>query len=98
MLSRKQLEDAARCNEFTLSCSKCSNMEAQSMVSCTEESAKTALALADMCKRKEWVKCPGHEDILFCPHCGKMQIYGHTEDCELSALLKGLEVENANKI
>jgi hypothetical protein len=59
---------------------------------------ETALALADMLKRLEWVKCPGHEDILFCPHCGALQMYGHAKGCELAALLKGLEVENANKI
>ena len=52
---------------------------------------ETALAYRAMLKRLEWVKCLGHEDILFCPHCGKMQRYGHTEECELSALLKGLE-------
>ena len=88
MLSEKQLEDAARCNEFTLSCGECSNRDAMSMVSCIEEAAKTALALADMVKRLEWAPSGG---IKQCPCCGAYDWQEHKIGCEIVALLKGLE-------
>ena len=92
MLSRKQLEDAAKCDdEGEMMCTDCScDGGSEHACNTTVKAAETALALADMLKRLEWVKCPGHEDILFCPHCGALQMYGHTKDCELAALLKGL--------
>jgi hypothetical protein len=53
---------------------------------CIEEIAKAAIALADMLKRLEY-----NGDGGTCPMCG--YIIGHTSDCELAALLKGLEGE-----
>jgi hypothetical protein len=100
MLSRKQLEDAAKCEkkigkvDFETQeemCQKCSCSDGHGGCVATFGAAQTALTLANMCKRLEWVKCPGHEDILFCPLCGAMQKYGHAEDCELSKLRKRLE-------
>ena len=90
MISKKQLEDAVRCNCID-ACDDCA-MSANPH-DCLEVLAQTALAYRAMLKQLEWVKCPGHEDILFCPKCGALQIYGHKLDCELTALLTESEVE-----
>jgi len=47
----------------------------------------------DMLEKIEWIKCPGHEDMLFCPCCGGLKIYGHKTDCELAKLLRESEGE-----
>jgi hypothetical protein len=85
MLTRKQLEDAAKCN--SLICDKCS---CGTDFGCEiEELAQTALKLADMLKRLEWVETPYVGTP--CPVCGNLKRMGHTEDCELAAILAELE-------
>jgi hypothetical protein len=98
MLSRKRLEDAARCGKTDCDICEMKDLYDGQMEKCVEAAAETALALADMCKRLEWEGALAGE---FCPMCKCQKRHGHeghTKDCELSALLKGLEVENANKI
>jgi hypothetical protein len=86
MLNRKQLEDAAECKGKCFQCHR---------KYCQEQIAQTALKLADMLKRLEWLVCsygiPGQDE--HCPICREYKGDGHTKGCELAALLKGLEAE-----
>jgi hypothetical protein len=99
MLSRKQLEDAARC-VYKDNCFSCCMREYRNKSccadKCVEAAAQTALALADMLKRLEWssmndVSRPGYLTNNNCPICMRHRDQGHTEECELAALLKGSE-------
>lgn len=92
MLSKKQLEDAAKCGQNSCGDCKCDGFETGD---CVENAAKTALAYREMLKRLEYVKDTGRIGgaiYKFCPNCGVSELNGHTADCELAALLK--EVEN----
>ena len=90
MLTKKQLEDAAGCK--THACTslnyECGMHKIRHYgATCTWQVAKTALALADMLKRFEWM----HTDntyAVYCPMCGWEKECGHKPDCELAALLK----------
>lgn len=96
MLTGKQLQDVERCHKGEISCNECSNKDNRCRrgrifgkgtsikdSGCMGKSAQTALALADMLERVERI------DGEWCPICdGRFE---HKADCELAALLKGLE-------
>jgi len=91
MLSEKQLRDAAKCSEL-----KCHTCKANlGKGDCSVPIAQTALALADMLKRLEWILARDKygEHITRCPDCGEEREEGHAVGCELAKILKGLEVE-----
>ena len=98
MLTKKQLEDAIKCRDFGTGCcdknkKRCS---AGGVGICIENAAQTALAYREMLERLEWQSFAGeHGFIANCPMCGgaKPDVLGggHEPDCELAALLKGLE-------
>ena len=105
MLMKRQLEDAAEClarfHERT--CGQCSCNKFRygyvGSYGCTENAAQTALAYREMLERLEWQSFAGeHGFIANCPMCGgaKPDVLGggHEPDCELAALLKGLEGES----
>lgn len=84
-MTRKQLEDAAKCEEKGMfECQRCSLFGAG--VICAEAAAQTALALADMLKRLEWEPLS-----KFCPICNGIRDIGHNDNCELAAMLKESE-------
>ena len=86
MLTRRQLEDLSKCGY--IHCANCSCApicEGEEM-----KSAQTALVLADMLKRLERVYDSQFNEY-FCPICKAGEEVGHFEDCELAAILKGLE-------
>ena len=87
MLSKKQLGDAAKCRVYK-DCIKCSvnNDGCKYDSRCIDKIAQTALALADILKRLEY---NGHGGT--CPIC--VGVIDHKSECELAALLKGLEGE-----
>jgi hypothetical protein len=100
MLSRRQLEDAARCksNEACMTC-RAWNIEYDGMSDCIEKLAQTALAYRELAeKRRLMLKRLGWKgyDIIVeacCPICHNREEEGHEEGCELAALLKESEVE-----
>ena len=85
MLTRIQLEDAAKCC-LDFDCCKCINTRLCNRPGgATQEAAQTALALADMVERLEWI------DGEWCPICdGRFE---HKPDCELAALLEKVRGE-----
>jgi hypothetical protein len=96
MLTKRQLEDAAEClarfHERT--CGQCSCNKFRygyvGSYGCTENAAQTALAYREMLERLEWVDNGGAQE---CPWCQNSKGAGHSDDCELAALLKESEVE-----
>jgi len=80
MLSRRQLEDAARCT--IIDCAECS-MYCINTIETTRRCGRVALAFRDMLERLEWV------DNDYCPICRQYKANGHANDCELAALLWG---------
>ena len=100
MLTKKQLEDAAECNNSMI-CSKCSIPDCnifKDKLDCISGLAKTALAYRDMLERLEWRSFAGeHGFVDNCPICGGNKpdgiFGGHRPDCELAALLKESEGE-----
>jgi hypothetical protein len=95
MLTKKQLEDAARC--AIIDCEDC-NVYCINTIETTRRSARTALAYREMLERLEWQSFAGeHGFTANCPVCGgaKPDVLGggHEPDCELAALLKESEVE-----
>jgi hypothetical protein len=96
MLTKKQLEDAARC--AIIDCEDCS-IPCINTIEVTRRSAQTALALAKMLRRLEWSNriplmnyLPVYEH--HCPLCGWSEFNGHAPNCELGNMLKGLEGES----
>jgi hypothetical protein len=83
MPTKKQLKDAIKCEQKAM-CHTCAMANGQGTADCTMRTAQTALALADMLKRLEW-----NGSYYRCPMCGRGD--KHKPDCELAALLKGLE-------
>ena len=105
MLTKRQLEDAAKCPQNGL-CTKCEMDCVRTTLyngyfdGCISEAAQTALAYRElaekrrlMLKRLEW---KGYDIIVeaCCPICHNREEEGHEEGCELAALLKGLEGES----
>jgi len=95
MLTKRQLEDAARC--AIIDCDDCS-IPCINTIEVTRRSARTALAYRDMLERLEWQSFAGeHGFTANCPMCGgaKPDVLGggHEPDCELAALLKESEGE-----
>lgn len=86
MLTKKQLEDAARCAGH---CSVCSMDNVEGC--CIEVIAQTALAHRKILEQLEWVYNGGFQE---CPWCQNAKGSGHTNYCELAALLKESEVEH----
>lgn len=84
MLTKRQLEDAARCDSID-----CKNCSCNNDMGCEiEELAKNALAYRKMLERLEFsnLTWEGSE----CYICGGKN--AHADDCELGALLKESEV------
>ena len=92
MLTKRQLEDAIKCRDFGTGCcdknkKRCS---AGGVGICIENAACTALAYRDILERLEWVYNGGAQE---CPWFQNSKGAGHSDDCELAALLKESEVE-----
>ena len=102
MLTKRQLEDAAKCPQNGL-CTKCEMDCVRTLYNgyfdgCISEAAQTALAYRAMLERLEWRSFAGeHGFVDNCPICGGSKpdgiFGGHWPDCELAALLKESEVE-----
>lgn len=82
MLTREQLENAAKCEK--ISCDNC-NMLTDYAGYCAQAAAETALSYRDMLKQLEWREIPYIGTP--CPICGNLKRMGHTDDCELKKLL-----------
>lgn len=90
MLTKKQLEDAIKCDATCQNCSLIRIGEYKS--DCIPEIAQTALAYREMLERLEWAgETQGMGE--YCPMCGEYKLHGHEEGCELAVLLKESEVE-----
>jgi hypothetical protein len=88
VLTKKQLEDAARC--MSIDCEDCS-VYCVNTIEVTRRAARTALAYRDMLERLEWVNnC--------CPICRQYKTNGHAPTCKLTALLKGNKAEETRGI
>ena len=87
MLTKKQLQDAANCEK--MKCKKCSMNDVcyETVFSCTNALAQTALAYREMLERLEFSNLTW--DGAECAICGGRN--EHEDGCELAALLKGLE-------
>jgi hypothetical protein len=96
MLSKKQLEDAAKCEQGECG-ETCSMYDEICISSCISRPAKTALAYREMLKKLEWftvgVNATWDKPIKMCPSCRELKEKGHEPDCKLAAMLKGLEAE-----
>jgi hypothetical protein len=95
MLTKKQLEDAARCRKIY--CEDCSFREIPHCGSCDfdlrrELIAQTALAYREMLERLEWAGLT-NSNCYYCVICGRRKEKGHQPDCELAALLKESEAK-----
>lgn len=91
MLSKRQLEDAAKCEERL--CRGC-EMLTDNAGYCAQAVAQTALAYLAMLERLEWSGLSGYstdKPIWYCVVCGRRKEKGHAADCELAALLKESE-------
>lgn len=108
MLTKRQLEDAAKCPQNGL-CTKCemdcvrtlyNGYFGRRLQGCISEAAQTALAYREMLERLEWVEVGEREGkqemipAILCPSCDNWKEEGHAADCELATLLKGLEGES----
>jgi len=82
MLTKKQLEDAARC--MLIDCEDCST-HCVNTIEITRRSARTALAYREMLERLEWI----NND--HCPICQQCKTSGHAPTCKFAALLRGSE-------
>jgi hypothetical protein len=86
MLTKRQLEDAARCT--IIDCEDCS-VYCVNTIEVTRRAARTALAYREILERLEWQSFTGEH----CPICGGAKPDalggGHTPTCELATLLKG---------
>ena len=91
MLSKKQLEDAARCLR-TFTCSGCAAKHQRdcNMPDCVSNAARTALAYRAMLERLEWILARDKygEYITRCPDCGEEREKGHAKSCKLAELLE----------
>jgi len=91
LLTKKQLEDAARC--MSIDCEDCS-VYCINTIEVTRQVARTALAYRDMLERLEWGNRIPLMNMLpvyehHCPVCGWHEFNGHAPTCKLAALLKG---------
>jgi hypothetical protein len=94
MLTEKQLQALVGCGEKE----DCTGETCPMFETCDNdytnkvaaEAAKTALELADMLKQLEWVYNGGAQE---CPWCQNSKGAGHSDDCELAALLKKVRNE-----
>ncbi len=91
MLTEKQLKDATKCEQKAM-CHTCAMANGQGTADCTMRTAKTALAYREMLERLEWVY-DQQRNRMVCPVCGAIKAWQptHIKNCELAALLKGLE-------
>ena len=95
MLTKKQLEDAAKC--AIIDCDDCT-IPCINTIIATRRSARTALAYREMLERLEWslkgkLRKTSPEREYYCPICENNKRIGHASDCELAALLKESEGE-----
>ena len=100
MLTKRQLEDAARCT--IIDCEDCS-VHCINTIEVTRRAARTALAYREMLERLEWNNriplmnyLPVYEHR--CPLCGRHEFNGHAPNCKLAALLKGNKAEETRDI
>ena len=100
ILTKKQLEDAARC--MIIDCEDCS-VYCINTIEITRRAAQTALAYRNMLERLEWNNriplmnyLPVYEHR--CPICGWHELKGHAPTCKLAALLKGNKKEETRDI
>ena len=96
MLTKRQLEDAARCT--IIDCEDCS-VYCINTIETTRRCGRTALAYRVMLERLEWslkgkLRKTSPEREYYCPICENNKRIGHASDCELAALLKESEVEH----
>ena len=85
LLTKRQLEDAARCT--VIDCEDCS-VYCINTIEVTRRCAQTALAYRDMLERLEWAGLT-NSNCYYCVICGRRKEKGHQPDCELATLLKG---------
>jgi Zn finger protein HypA/HybF involved in hydrogenase expression len=88
MLTKKQLEDAARCT--IIDCEDCS-VYCVNTIEVTRRAARTALAYREMLEQLEWIN-------NYCPICRQYKTNGHAPTCKLTALLKGNKAEETRGI
>jgi hypothetical protein len=100
MLTKRQLEDAARCT--IIDCEDCS-VYCVNTIEVTRRAARTALAYREMLEQLEWSNriplmryLPVYEHR--CPLCGWPEFNGHAPNCKLAALLKGNKAEETRGI
>ena len=96
MLTKRQLEDAARCSRTKHnSCALREICFIQGTCYAIIELAQTALAYREMLERLEWSATAYKPKQLYnyCPWCLEHKDAGHAQDCELAALLKESESE-----
>jgi hypothetical protein len=94
VLTKKQLEDAARCHETWCAACSCEKTGGR-LFACLEQAARTALTYREMLERLEWILenrifVIGKGSVVqqYCPICGKNESKGHAPNCELAALLR----------
>jgi riboflavin synthase alpha subunit len=87
LLNRKQLEDAAKCDDIT--CDKCSLVKfyCHGGNKLSIDIAQTALTTIDMLKKLEWSMVDMDDCVSCCPVCGGYKVNGHVEFCALGNLL-----------
>lgn len=87
MLTKRQLQDAAKC--AIIDCADCSIQWCINTIEVTRRSARTALAYREMLE--EVIKHLSH-----CPFCkiNRPWLYKHKDGCKLAALLKESEVKH----
>ena len=100
MLTKRQLEDAARCT--IIDCEDCS-IPCINTIEVTRRAARTALAYREMLEQLEWSNRIPLMNILpvyehRCPLCGWHEFNGHAPTCKLAALLKGKKAEETRGI
>ena len=100
MLTKKQLEDAARC--MLIDCEDCS-VYCINTIEVTRRAARTALAYREMLERLEWGNriplmnyLPVYEHR--CPLCGWHEFNGHAPNCKLATLLRGNKAKETRGI
>lgn len=94
VLTKKQLEDAARCHETWCAACSCEKTGSR-LFACLEQAARTALTYREMLERLEW--CIRDTQLgHYCPICGKNESKGHAPNCELAALLRADDTTEAD--
>ena len=107
MLTKRQIEDAAKC--LKINCADCSFLKSLGdMGQCSVDLrriaiAQTALAYRELAEKRGFMlkklecvlmgETAEGEDYIICPRCQQEKKDGHAPGCELAALLKESEGE-----